>query len=120
MENSSQIPISIPNLRDYNLADWYHERIEEHINEFAKDLAADEDLLATIVLADGRNIKATWFGYHNPNMIVVEGIDGADNDVKVLLPQTNIQILLTKIEKGKNQKRKILGFQQREDKSTNK
>jgi len=110
----NQIPISIQNLRDHQLADWYHERIEKHINEFSNELTDEEDLSVTVILSDGTNIKATWFGYHNPNMITVEGVDGAGNKAKALLSHTNIQILLTKIKKIKDQKRTILGFQQRE------
>ena len=48
-------------------------------------------------------------------MIVVEGIDGAGNEVEALIPQTDIQIVLTKVKKSPGHR--AIGFQTRETES---
>jgi len=99
-------------MRNHDLADWYHERLESHIREYQEELADDEDMSVAVILSNGRSIAATWFGYHNPNMITVYGVDEYGNEVKLLLPHTNIQVVLTKTKKGPE--RRSIGFQTRE------
>lgn len=103
--------------RDHSMADWYHERLELHIQEFRKNLSDDEDMSVTVVLNDGKSVTAAWFGYHNPNMITVDGIDERGNEVEVLLPHTNIQVVLAKTKKEKAAARRPIGFQTREQES---
>jgi len=66
-----------------------------------------------VVLNDGSRIRASWFGYHNPNMIIVEGIDHLGNEVKLLLPHTNVQIVLIKVKKSDCEQKRVIGFQTR-------
>ena len=84
-------------LKKYERAEWYQERIEIQISDFEKDLKKDEKMAVTVVLANGFSIAATWFGYHNPNMIIVEGIDGNGRHTKALIPQSSVQIILTAV-----------------------
>lgn len=101
--------------RDYQLADWYHERIEQHIREFVEELGKDEVPSVVVLLNDGTRLQATWFGYRNPNMIIVHGVTPGGSNVEALIPQTDIQILVTKGKKAASHKR--IGFQTRETES---
>ena len=95
------------------MADWYHERIEMHVNEFAKGLKDNELLAVDVILNDGTRLNAQWFGYHNPNMITVSGTDSSGREVQALLPHTNIQIVMTKMRKSPGEKKGAIGFQTR-------
>jgi hypothetical protein len=102
----------IPRFRNHDLADWYHERIEKQIREFEEALAEDESVLVTLPLNDGSCITVTWFGYHNPNMIIAEGLDQEGQETKVLLPQTEVQVVIKKVGRVQGKKEQI-GFQSR-------
>ena len=117
-----QMPKQLPNLSipvDHSMADWYHERIELQIKELSKEIDSKSEIIATVVLNDGSRIQATWFGYHNPNMLVIDGIDASGNEVRILAPHTNIQIILIvrKIKEVKSQRR--IGFQTRHEEPNN-
>lgn len=101
-----------------NLASDYHERIERQIEDLYKELEKDEQMLVIIPLKNGKSIIAEWFGYHNPHMIIIEGIQPEDGStVRLLIHQADLQIVMQRVkpEAGKPPTRKI-GFQRRENK----
>jgi len=104
-------------LRRYDYADWYHERIEHQIEDFSQELEDDEDIVARVILNDGQQILATWFGFHNPNMLVIDGRDNAGNEVRVLAPHTNVQIIIRKVNRADQTERRRIGFQTRRNES---
>ena len=100
-------------LRDHSMADWFVERIDEQIADFTRDLKPGEQMDVVVVLNDGQRIRPTWFGYHNPNLLIIDGTDQHGRDVCLLVPHTNVQILMTLIEAGDVVQRPTIGFQAR-------
>ncbi|MGI9067917.1 MAG: hypothetical protein ACR2HX_16135 [Pyrinomonadaceae bacterium] len=94
-------------------ADYYHERIQLEIEEYEKTLNEDQELAIEVPLIDGTRILVQWFGYRNPNMIIIVGRDGKNNDVRVLIPHTDIHIIMTKRDVPAKQKKNRIGFQAR-------
>lgn len=97
----------------YMRAEWFHERIQNQIEDFTAELNDDEDLLASVVLPGGEEITATWFGYYNPNMLIVDGIDRNGRRVRILVGHTEIHVLLRGVPKVPDKVNPI-GFQKRE------
>lgn len=92
---------------DPHLAHEYTRRIEELINDFADKLKDDEGMAVFVILNDGTRLDASWFGFYNPDMIIVAGVDGS-GEVEALLPKTDIQILITRVKKSGT---RHIGFQ---------
>ncbi len=98
------------------MASDYHDRIKKQINEFAESLAEDEAVSASVILSNGQVLTATWFGYHNPYMIVVEGVDARGSEVRALIPMQSIEIVLSRAKKSEQaQPLRRIGFQRHED-----
>ena len=93
-------------------AETVHARIQSQIEETAKDLKDGQSILVEFLLNDGQRIIPNFIGYHNPNFIVVYGQDASGNQTKVLLPHTNIQVVVTILNKPAE--RNPIGFQGRE------
>ncbi|MFV2044213.1 MAG: hypothetical protein ACC700_13400 [Anaerolineales bacterium] len=106
---------AVPPPRDYWLADWYHERIHTQLNRFVESLSDDETYTSKVVLQSGEVIVPSSFGYHNPNMLVVNGRDENGNEVVLLCPHWSAQIVFTKIKKADlaEPEQRPLGFQVR-------
>lgn len=96
---------------------WFQERIERQIASFQKHLnhhPPQRYVLASVILPSGREIEARWFGYHGPDMLVVEGFDEGGRECRVLAPQTSVHILLTAVAPSEPEKaRPTIGFQDR-------
>lgn len=80
-------------------ASSFYDRIQEQIHNFENELMENEILEVRVITFDRNNILVKSFGYHNPNMIIVHGFNINNNEVKLLIHQNNIQIVLTKIIK---------------------
>ena len=89
-----------------------HDRIETQIEEAAKELKEGQSLLVEFPLSDGRVIIPNYIGFHNPSFIVVYGEDAKGNEVKALLSHTNLQLIITVLNKPAE--KKAIGFQSRE------
>lgn len=103
-----------PDPSRYTRAEWFQERIEKQIEDFTAELKDNEVLLASVVLPSGEEIAATWFGYYNPNMLIIDGIDRNGRRVRVLVSHTEAHILLRAVLKV-SEKANPIGFQKRED-----
>ena len=95
-------------------AETVYERIEKLLVESAKNIKEGQSLQVEIPLSGGRIIFPCYFGYQNPNFIIVYGEDSNGNEVKAFLPHTNIEILVTIFNKPSE--RKPIGFQGRDAK----
>jgi hypothetical protein len=102
-------------LGKYERAEWFQERIEIQMDEFSRELKANEQLQVSVILSDGRIVYPTWFGYHNPNMLVIDGEDQNGRSVRLLIPHSNVQVLLTAVPGEGHEKRPPIGFQAREE-----
>ena len=108
MEN---FPLGVKPERYY--AKTIHDRIEAHIKNLMDDLKEDEDLLVEVPSQNRKTIAVSFFGFRNPSFIIVEGNDNDDNFVSALLPQDNIQVIVT-IMKKESDKRREIGFQSKD------
>jgi hypothetical protein len=102
----------LSHLRPQGFADAYHERIEERINAFVSDLDEGEECAVEVLLRGGGRLSATWFGYWNPDMIMVQGVDGTGRKVEALIHRADVQIVLTAIP-AEGEKQERIGFQSR-------
>ena len=93
-------------------AETVHDRIKSQIEGAAEDLKEGQSLFVEFLLTDGRRVVPTYIGFHNPNFIIVYGEDAAGNRMKALLPHTDIQAVITVLNKPAE--RKAIGFQSRE------
>ena len=90
-------------------ANEVHARIESLIEATNKDLEEGQSLSVHFILNDGSQIIPTFIGYQNPNFVTVNSIDLNNNEIQVLLSHTNIQIVITILNKPND--RKPIGFQ---------
>jgi hypothetical protein len=99
--------------KSLNPARWYQERVEEHLSEQQQALTTGQSLEVRLILAGGAIILPTWFGYHGPDMLIVDGINEEGRTVRVLLPYTTAQIVFTIVDQAADPRRPAIGFQRR-------
>ena len=104
---------SVPIKPERYYANTIHDRIETHIKDCLDDLKDTEDLLVEVPLQSGLIITASYFGYRNPNFIVVNGTDKNSNFMSALVPQDSIEVVVKTIEKHSTERREI-GFQSKD------
>ncbi len=95
-----------------HLASSFVERIENQVKEFSKTLKDDENYSIIVCLNNGNEIYANWFGYHNPYMIIIEGVNNNNDSLRLLIHMNTLQIILKKFKKEINTPRTIIGYQQ--------
>ena len=97
-------------LSEAHLAKYYYDKIKKVIKTFEERLSNNQFLHIEIILNDGSRITALSFGYYNPNMITVIGLNHNDEEVKLILPLSNNQIISTikNVEPDKPQRK--IGF----------
>ena len=110
-------PSLFPQRAQLFYADTVHQRIEENVNTRMKELKEGQSLSVEVILHD-RRIMPTFFGYHNPNFILVYGEDDYGNEVEALISHTEIQIAMTVLNKPT--KKKPIVFQSRKAESDRK
>lgn len=90
-------------------ADLVHARIESLITEMYQDLKDGQSLLVEFILNDGTRIIPASVGYQNPNFIIIHTLSPSNDDVSVYLSHTDIQFVITILNKPSE--RKPIGFQ---------
>lgn len=93
------VPTNSTNIASENLASSFVERINFQEQEFEKTLADDEEYSLLVMLHDGSLIDVDVIGYQNPDMIVVEGVNEGNHNIKLLLHMYNVQLILVKFKK---------------------
>jgi len=111
------MPIAPMDSGKYERADWFQARIKLQIEEFAEGLPQGQQVLARVFLANGEVITARWFGYYNPNILIINGVDELDRQTQVLVAQNAAQIVLTAVEPTPDKIEKI-GFQPHSEQAT--
>jgi len=94
-----------------NMASGFIERMKEIICDYRKELNEDEFLHVQVVLNDSRCITAKVFGWYDPHLVTISGIDSHGNKIKALMNPINVQITLTVFKKRFNEKKVDLEFQ---------
>lgn len=91
-------PTNSNNASSENLASSFVERINQQEKDFEKTLADDEEYSLLVMLHDGSLIDVDVLGYQNPDMIVVEGVNEGNHNIRLLLHMYNVQLILVKFK----------------------
>jgi hypothetical protein len=103
-------PIKIPPLpRTPVYADTFYDRLRHHIEETQDQLGDNQELAILYYTTGGDPIVISDIGYHNPNLIILYGMDSKGNESNVLLHMESVQLVLKIIKVDNKPKRKI-GF----------
>lgn len=90
---------------------WFEARIRVAIKDFAREIPKGSLVRATVILPGGREILATWFGYHGPDMLIVHGFDDQQRDTRVLVVHSAVHIVLTAVSGEEKKGLRPIGFQ---------
>jgi hypothetical protein len=103
--------VRTPKVYDPNsYASELYDRLQENIETSKANLQADEELAAYYYTASGGIIGITSFGYHNPYLIIIYGVDEQMNECKVLAHAYSFQIVLKVLKIENQNQRKTIGF----------
>lgn len=94
------VPTNSNNTSPENVASSFVERITHQEQEFEKTLADDEEYSLLVMLHDGTLIDVETLGYQNPDMVIVEGINEGNHNIRLLLHMYNVQMILVKFKKA--------------------
>ena len=87
-----------------------YDRLQENIQTAKSNLQADEELAAYYYMASGGIIGIKSFGYHNPYLIIIYGVDEQMNKCQVLVHPYSFQIVLKVLKIENQNQRKTIGF----------
>jgi hypothetical protein len=87
-----------------------YDRLQENIQTAKSNLQADEELAAYYYMASGGMIGITSFGYHNPYLIIIYGVDEQMNECQVLTHAYSFQIVMKVLKVENQNQRKTIGF----------
>ena len=96
------VPTNPNNTTPENLASSFVERITHQEQEFEKTLADDEEYSLLVMLHDGSLIDVETLGYQNPEMVVIDGVNEGNHNIRLLLHMYNVQMILVKFKKESN------------------
>lgn len=101
--------IEIP--RNYNLADWKYEILQEQIEEFQSDLSDDLDVCVALTsFGQSMIMQVDDIGYQNPDMLFFYGyINGNKTQLIQHSSQLNFMLMTVKKEEPDRPPRRI-GF----------
>lgn len=98
MNFTSNLPsIEIP--RNYNLADWKYEILQEQIEEFQSDLSDDLDVCVALTsFGQSMIMQVDDIGYQNPDMLFFYGyING--NKTQLIQHSSQLNFMLMTVKK---------------------
>jgi len=99
------------NAADRNLASGTVRRIAAYFNEVMSEVGEGEELSIEAILLDGDRIRVSYLGFHDPNLILVQGHDRNDKKVDVMMHHHHIQLFI-QMSKSTTEKPKMqVGFQ---------
>ena len=78
-------------------ADAYVALIQKQMKRLSEELAEGQEIEAIVPLANGTQVHVTAFGYHNPDMIKLLGIDADGHDVCLLAHKNTLQVVLRRV-----------------------
>jgi hypothetical protein len=87
-----------------------YKRLQENIEDAKAALQADEELAAYYYTASGEEIGITSFGFHNPYLIIIYGVDKQMNKCQVLAHAYSLQIVLRALKVQNQTQRRAIGF----------
>jgi len=93
-----------------DLASTFYDRLEEGIKDFETNTVEDEHIEAHVVLSNGETIVAYDFGYHNPNLFYIWGLDSQGNEVSVLAHVSTVQVVMRRLKNTPDHPKREIGF----------
>jgi hypothetical protein len=75
------------------------DRIQRQLARFESEAGDDHVAIADVLLPDGRTFIATYFGYDNPSLVYVDGVDQDGREVRLLAPKDTVVVLMSKYRK---------------------
>lgn len=82
-----------------HIASHFVDQIKQQEAEFAKTLADDEMYSLIVLLYDGSIVSVDKISADNPDMIVVEGVNEGNQELKLLIHMSSIQLIIVKYKK---------------------
>lgn len=105
------IPLAIPDIRNYDDADWKYEKIVEQIKDFQNGLDSEHEV-ALLLASFGSTITLTVtdIGYQNPDLLYFYGyING--KEAQLIQHTSQLNFLLTSVERAdKTKPARRIGF----------
>ena len=88
--------VSIP--EDVTMAATTYARLRAQVKEFQGSLASTEEVGACLTNF-GRDVtvRVTSIGYHNPSLIIIDGVTTEGQEVRLVQHQTQLNLLLCKV-----------------------
>jgi hypothetical protein len=74
--------------------------VQKQLQILNDSLGAGQSIEAVIPLADGSQIVANAFGYCNPDLIKINGVDSDGNEVCLILHKSSFQVLFRAANQG--------------------
>lgn len=114
----ASIPVGYPAIatprreRGNELAEVICFRLRENVLGFQKELAGDEELGACLA-SFGKQvlIRVTYIGFHNPDLVIIQGETDPDGHrVELLQHQSQVQLLLVAIKIKQGTEARRIGF----------
>lgn len=104
--------ISLPEIRNYQLADWKYEKVVEQIKNF-QDRLDDDHEVGLLLTAFGTSVlmQVTDIGYQNPDLLYFYGyVNGTKS--QLIQHSSQLNFLLTSVEKeDKSKPARRIGFE---------
>ena len=104
--------ISLPEIRNYQLADWKYEKVVEQIKGFQDQLDEDHEV-GLLLTAFGTSVlmQVTDIGYQNPDLLYFYGyVNGTKS--QLIQHSSQLNFLLTSVEKeDKSKPARRIGFE---------
>lgn len=103
--------LNVERIRDYHMADWKYEKLEEQIKEFQDGLSEEYDVCIQLASFGQSVIMAVdMIGYQNPDLLYFYGtVNG--KDAKLIQHQSQLNFLLLAVPKQGEKPRRI-GFRE--------
>jgi hypothetical protein len=102
-------PLKIPIIDNPNMANVFYDRLRHHIEDTQNKLEENQQLAIYYYAPGGEPILVTDIGYHNPNLIILYGMDSKGNESNILLHMQSVQLVL-KIIGTENKTNQKIGF----------
>jgi len=85
-------------------ADAYVAFIQKQMNRLSNELMDGQEIEVLVPLANGSQVVASWFGFQNPDILMINGQDSDGCDVCLLVHKSKLQVLLRKVNLSRGQK----------------
>ena len=86
---------------------WLH--LKDEYRKYQESAKENEEVLATIIMNDGRNVLVKSFGFSGPDFLTTDGWIGSE-EVTVYVHPTALQVIFQKKVIEPERVRRVIGF----------